>query len=89
MADMKPTEVVLSQNRPSPSKLLDKADSKKKQNESGLHFSKTLLQIFNKSLSESSTLNRLPTDFWLTNKNVYQLLETGLCDYYIERLYST
>jgi hypothetical protein len=55
------------------------------QKEDNLHFSKNLLDILNKALAASSDLSHLPKDFWLNNQNVYQLIESCICDFYAEK----
>ena len=51
-----------------------------------IHFSKNLLDLLNKYFTSSSLLNNMPQRFWFNNKKVYHLIETGVCDYYTERL---
>ena len=61
--------------------------SSNNKNEENLHFSKNLLEIVNKGLTASSDLSHLPKDFWLNNQNIYQLIESCICDFYAEKYY--
>lgn len=63
----------------------DKIDAKKSMNKTRIHFSKNLLEIFNKLLITSTKLRGADSNFWFNNSKVYKLLETSICDYYLER----
>lgn len=49
------------------------------------NFSKNLLEIVNKILVAASQIHHIPTNFWFNHKNIYNLFESTICEFYAER----
>ena len=53
--------------------------------QSETHFSKNLLEIFNKLIVSASLITDNDANCLINSNRVYKLLEVCLCDFYIER----
>ena len=58
----------------------------KEENREEIHFSKSILEILNKSIIASSIIgNQHAEKSWINNSNFYNTLEASLFDFYLER----